>query len=95
MSGNTIYKNEISEWDLGFFLQSSQLHDVGKIAISDLILNKPGKLTLEEFAIMKTHVTAGVDAIDRILNHTKKHAFLTHAGFIVYPTNNNDRKLHP
>ena len=38
---------------------ASQLHDVGKIAIPDSILRKPGKLTPEEWAIMKTHTTIG------------------------------------
>ena len=73
------YQSVISHWDMNYFHQSAQLHDVGKIAISDLILNKPGKLTEEEFTIMKTHVTAGVDAIERIINNTKQHAFLDHA----------------
>jgi len=73
------YKEEVSGWNMNFYLQSAQLHDVGKITISDLILNKPDKLTPEEFEIMKTHVTAGVDIIERILNKTKKHAFLDHA----------------
>ena len=73
------YKEEISAWDVNIFIQSAQLHDVGKITISDLILNKPGKLTLEEYEVMKTHVAAGVDAIERILSNTKKHAFLEHA----------------
>ena len=39
------------------------LHDVGKIGISDNILLKPGKLSDEEFAIMRTHVALGVDII--------------------------------
>ena len=39
--------------------QAAPLHDVGKIAISDLILLKPGKLTDEEFATMKTHAAIG------------------------------------
>jgi HD-GYP domain-containing protein (c-di-GMP phosphodiesterase class II) len=39
------------------------LHDVGKIGISDNILLKPGKLTDEEFAVMRTHVTLGVDIL--------------------------------
>jgi putative two-component system response regulator len=55
------------------------LHDVGKIAITDLILNKPGKLTDEEFEIMKTHVTIGVDAIKKIIGNTKEHEFLRYA----------------
>ena len=77
------YKNEISGWNMDFFLQSVQLHDIGKITISDLILNKPGKLDPDEYEIMKTHVTAGVDIIEKMLNNTKKHAFLDHAMIII------------
>ena len=76
---DSVYRAEIEKWDINFFLQSAQLHDVGKITISDVILNKPGKLTSDEFEIMKSHVTAGVDAIERILSHTQRHAFLDHA----------------
>lgn len=39
--------------------QMALLHDIGKIGIPDAILNKPGRLTDEEYAIMKTHVTRG------------------------------------
>jgi len=75
-----IYADEIATWDIDFFLPSAQLHDVGKIAITDLILNKPDKLTPEEFEIMKTHVPVGVDAIERIMGETnEQHAFLRHA----------------
>ena len=48
---------------------ASSLHDIGKIAIPDSILNKPGKLTTEEFEVMKTHTTRGCDllsGLDRI-----------------------------
>ena len=79
LTGGEIYADEVKKWDMDFFLPSAQLHDVGKIAITDLILNKPGKLTSEEFEIMKTHVTVGVDAIEKIMRHTEKHAFLHHA----------------
>lgn len=41
------------------------LHDVGKIGISDAILLKPGKLTIEEFAVMKTHVQLGMEIVAR------------------------------
>jgi len=73
------YTEEIVKWDMDFFLPSAQLHDVGKIAISDLILNKPAKLTPEEFEIMKSHVTVGVEAVKRIINETDENAFLHHA----------------
>ncbi|MCL2529905.1 MAG: response regulator [Coriobacteriia bacterium] len=77
-----IYTDVVLYWDLEFFLLSAQLHDVGKIAISDLILNKPGKLTSDEFVIMMTHVPMGVDAIEQIINKTSEHAFLNHAVLI-------------
>ncbi|MDR0701987.1 MAG: response regulator [Azoarcus sp.] len=74
-----IYNDEISLWDLRFLIPSAQLHDVGKIAISDAILNKPGKLTKDEFDIMKTHVNRGVEAIEIIEHETQAHSFLEHA----------------
>ena len=45
---------------------ASILHDVGKIAVPDAILNKPGRLTPEEFEIMKTHTVQGAALLDRI-----------------------------
>jgi len=45
---------------------AASLHDIGKISIPDAILNKPGKLTDEEFEIMKTHTTAGCVVIKRL-----------------------------
>ncbi|RXK15166.1 hypothetical protein CP985_10065 [Malaciobacter mytili LMG 24559] len=48
--------------------QASPMHDIGKIAIADSILNKPGKLTFEEFEIMKTHAQLGFE----MLKHSNK-----------------------
>ena len=47
---------------------SSVLHDVGKISIPDRILNKPGRLTKEEFEIMKQHTTLGCEILEKIPN---------------------------
>lgn len=47
---------------------ASTLHDVGKIAIPDSILNKPGRLTPEEFDIMKTHTVKGCDVLSNVTN---------------------------
>jgi putative two-component system response regulator len=74
-----IYWDEVSAWNLEFLIPSAQLHDVGKIAISDAILNKPGKLTPEEFEIMKTHAAAGETAIEGIMKTTSENNFLYHA----------------
>ena len=49
-------------------VSASALHDVGKIAIPDNILLKPGKLTDEEFACMKTHTTRGGEILQNIRN---------------------------
>jgi hypothetical protein len=43
--------------------KSAPLHDIGKVGIPDRILLKPGRLTPDEFEIMKTHTTLGRDAI--------------------------------
>ncbi len=49
----------------------SSLHDIGKISIPDAVLLKPGKLTEEEFEVMKTHTTRGLEIIDSLIkNHT-------------------------
>lgn len=49
----------LEEEEIELLRMASPMHDIGKIAISDAILLKPGKLTEEEFAIMKTHATKG------------------------------------
>jgi putative two-component system response regulator len=79
MMRDHLYEEETQNWDLAFLLPSAQLHDVGKISISDSILDKPGKLTDEEFAIMKKHCTIGVNAIRRIKKNTSENDFLYHA----------------
>jgi len=79
LSEQGIYEDETAFWNLDFVLPSAQLHDVGKIGISDVILNKPGKLTPEEFEIMKSHVEIGVNAINNMEKITDDHSFLRHA----------------
>lgn len=54
---------EFSEQDIEHILIGAPLHDIGKIAIADSILHKPGKLTSEEFDIMKTHTTEGYNIL--------------------------------
>jgi len=77
-----LYADEIKGWNIELFLQSAQLHDVGKVAITDLILNKPDKLTRDEFEIIKTHVSAGVEVVEKIMRHETEQAFLRHALFV-------------
>ena len=77
-----VYNDEISAWDMEVLLTSSQLHDVGKIAIDDSILKKPAKLTDEEFTIMKTHTQIGVDAISKMEKQTADNNFFEYAKVI-------------
>jgi putative two-component system response regulator len=74
-----LYREQMENWDMDLLLQSSQLHDVGKIAISDSILLKPGRLTPEEFDEMKKHTTFGVSIIQKIMDSASESDFLQHA----------------
>jgi putative two-component system response regulator len=55
----------LTDENIGMLFKSAPLHDIGKVGIPDRILLKPGKLTVEEFEIMKTHTTLGWDAINK------------------------------
>lgn len=73
---------KLSENEIEILHKSSLLHDIGKIGISDQILNKPGKLSEEEFNIIKEHPSRGEDicsslrltqhALDIIRHHHEK-----------------------
>ncbi|MFP3153808.1 response regulator [Lachnospiraceae bacterium ZAX-1] len=74
------YHEQIEEnWDTDLMMLSSQLHDVGKISIKDSILQKPGKLTPEEFDEMKKHTIYGVEIIDRMIAISVENKFLRYA----------------
>jgi len=74
-----LYPNESSSWNLDLVVQSTQLHDVGKIAIQDSILQKPGKLSEEEFEKIKEHTTYGEEIISEIQRKTSEQEFLDYA----------------
>jgi len=79
MKKRGIYKEIISDWDTEKIIASARMHDLGKISITDLIVNKPGKLTEEEYEIMKTHAAEGERIIDRIIAQTGGGEFLNNA----------------
>lgn len=58
---------------------ASALHDIGKMSIDDAILNKPGRLTPEEFEIMKTHTTIGADMLRELGRHHVGNALMEYA----------------
>ena len=73
------YKDIYTEEFIDNCVHSAPLHDVGKISISDTILNKPGRLTDEEFEIMKTHTTAGEEIISHVIETVTESGYLTEA----------------
>lgn len=79
MLAQGVYFEEIRGWDIEDIVTCSALHDVGKINISDTILNKPGRLTVEEMAVMKTHALGGSELIEKVLARTKNNRLLEHA----------------
>ena len=54
---------QLDESDIALISTASALHDIGKIVIPEEILNKPGRLTAEEFAIIKNHTVAGAQML--------------------------------
>ena len=79
LAANENFKDEIAGWDKTVLIPSAQLHDMGKITVSDAILNKAGKLTDEEFAKIKAHCIEGEKIIDNISSQTQDDGFLLHA----------------
>jgi len=74
-----VYKKEVESWDRETFINAAQMHDVGKICVSETILNKPGKVTAEEFDMIKKHPAYGMMIIDRIKKITGEHVFLEYS----------------
>lgn len=71
-----LHLEKVASWDLDLLLQSAQLHDIGKIVISDTILNKPDKLDQNEFEEIKKHTKFGEDIIEQIKKNTVERSFL-------------------
>ncbi len=69
-----------SDADCENLRQAALLHDIGKIAIPDSVLNKPGRLTDEEYAVMKTHVTRGAEILKdfTLIDHVVEGARFHH-----------------
>jgi putative nucleotidyltransferase with HDIG domain len=57
---------ELSREDMELIRVGTPLHDIGKIGIDDAILRKPGKLTAQEFEIMKSHTTKGAKILEQV-----------------------------
>lgn len=76
---NGYYAEKINEKYMRDVEMSAPLHDVGKINIPDAILNKPGKLTDEEYEIMKTHTIAGKKILESAISSMEGDNYLKEA----------------
>jgi len=85
LQGNPRFADELVEANIPLLFKAAPLHDIGKVRIPDAILLKPGRLTPEEFEVMKQHTVHGRDAIagvERELGFS--NAFLRFAREITY-----------
>lgn len=73
------YEDILTDEFIDHMESSAPLHDIGKIQISDTILNKPGRLTDEEFEVMKSHTTVGRDIIESASEAVPESSYLDEA----------------
>ncbi|WP_261843359.1 HD domain-containing phosphohydrolase [Aliamphritea ceti] len=76
---NSGYNHALDDHTIELYYKSAPLHDVGKVGIPDRILLKPGKLTDEEFEIMKQHPQIGADALSVAEEKLGTNDFLRYA----------------
>jgi putative two-component system response regulator len=70
------YAHEIDAAFVNLIYETSPLHDIGKVAIPDCVLLKPGRLSDEEFQIMKTHTTTGAQTLEAAARRYPKARYL-------------------
>ena len=70
------YCHEVTPQFVETLWQASPLHDIGKVGITDRILLKPGKLTAEEFEVMKTHTVIGAKTLEKVQEQYPDNSFV-------------------
>jgi response regulator RpfG family c-di-GMP phosphodiesterase len=84
LSNHPKYQSYITNNYINDLYESSILHDIGKVAVPDKILRKPGKLTMLEYEVIKTHTTLGGDALKEVAARVRGQSFLSIATEIAY-----------
>jgi putative two-component system response regulator len=72
-------RGELTEENLELMVRAAPFHDIGKIGVSDVLLLKPGPLTLEEYEDVKKHTLIGAHVLDRIAEHAPTQRYLDYA----------------
>ncbi|MBR2407970.1 MAG: HD domain-containing protein [Lachnospiraceae bacterium] len=74
---NGIYEDQLDREYLDFLMRAAPMHDFGKIAVTDTVLQKPGRLTSDEYDVMKTHTVRGADMIKASLASLEEPGYIT------------------
>ncbi len=74
---NGIYAEKLDNEYLDFLMRAAPMHDFGKIAVTDTVLQKPGRLTTDEYEVMKTHTVRGADMIKASLAALEEPGYIT------------------
>mgnify|MGYP003305284193 FL=1 len=77
-----IYREELTDEFLENLYRAAPMHDVGKIAVPDAVLQKTGKLTEEEYEVIKTHTVKGGNIIRETFGHLENEQY-THMAYEV------------
>jgi putative two-component system response regulator len=77
-----LFAEELTSADLDMMVRAAPFHDIGKIAVSDRVLLKPGRLDDGEFAIMKQHTVIGEEILKNMLARTPTQQYLHYARMI-------------
>jgi adenylate cyclase len=84
LSKKSAYKEDLTPTFRKLIYQATPLHDIGKVGIPDEILKKPGKLSAQEYEIMKSHATIGKEIIENAMLENRGNEFLKIAYNIAY-----------
>lgn len=84
MYENGIHKKTLTKEFRELLYKATPLHDIGKVGIPDYILKKPGKLTQEEYGIMKEHPAIGKNILENAMQESRNNVFLKIARNIAY-----------
>ncbi|CAK7065727.1 MAG: putative cyclic di-GMP phosphodiesterase [Desulfovibrio sp.] len=76
------FSDELQDRELNMMVRAAPLHDIGKIGVSDIVLLKPGKLSDEEFAIMKEHTVIGAAILGTMFQRLPTQEYLHYAQMI-------------
>jgi HD-GYP domain-containing protein (c-di-GMP phosphodiesterase class II) len=78
-AGDPVFREEVDEEFISWIFLASPLHDIGKVGIPDDVLLKPGRLTREEYEVMKKHPAIGAEAIREAMVKIPGESFLSMA----------------